>query len=65
MSPEELAIYYVFEIKRGELAKWEAVMYWRNRHQTDYITALLAIDRAIGEVNEFGGLTEIDPFATL
>lgn len=65
MDAEQLASLYAHQIKRGELKRWEAIMYWRNRHQTDYITALEAIDFAIGELNEFGVLTYPDPFATL
>lgn len=65
MNATELASLYALQIKQGELTRTHAIMYWRNRHQTDYITALEAIDFAIGELNEFGVLTYPDPFATL
>jgi len=65
MTREQLASLYAHQIKEGELTRTHAIMYWRNRHQTDYITALEAIDFAIGELNEFGVLTYPDPFATL
>jgi len=65
MTREQLANFYAWQIKRGELTKSYAIMYWRSRHGTDYITALEAIDFAIGEVNEFGVLTYPDVYATL
>lgn len=65
MTMTELASLYAQQIKAGELKRWEAVMYIRNRHHLDYITALEAIDFAIGDLNEFGVLTYPDPFATL
>lgn len=65
MTRAELASLYAHQIKEGELTRTQAIMYWRNRHQTDYISALEAIDFAIGDLNEFGVLTYPDPYATL
>ena len=61
----ELASLYAHQIKEGELTRTSAIMYIRNRHGLDYITALEAIDFAIGDLNEFGVLTYPDPYATL
>ena len=65
MNAEQLASLYAHQIKKGELTRTHAIMYWRNRHGGDYISALEAIDFAIGELNEFGVLTYPDPYATL
>lgn len=65
MTMSELASLYAQQIKEGELKRWEAIMYIRDRHKLDYITALEAIDFAIGDLNEFGVLTYPDPYATL
>ena len=65
MTQDQLANLYAHQIKSGELTRTNAIMYIRNRHSLDYISALEAIDFAIGEVNEFGVLTYPDPYATL
>lgn len=65
MDAGQLASLYAHQIKNGELSRTNAIMYWRNRHGSDYISALEAIDFAIGELNEFGVLTYPDPYATL
>ena len=65
MTATELASLYAHQIKKGELTRTHAIMYYRNRHRTDYISTLEAIDFAIGELNEFGVLTYPDPYATL
>lgn len=65
MDAGQLASLYAHQIKKGELKRWEAIMYWRDRHGGDYISALEAIDFAIGDLNEFGVLTYPDPYATL
>lgn len=65
MTQDQLASLYAHQIKNGELTRTHAIMYLRNRHRLDMITALEAIDFAIGEVNEFGTLTYDDPYATL
>jgi hypothetical protein len=69
MNAEKIAALYAKRIKDGDMTKIEAISYYRNRHNTSYITALEAINIAIGELNEFGHawdlLTEINPYATL
>lgn len=65
MDAEQLASLYAHQVKKGELTRTQAIMYWRNRHGGGYISALEAIDFAIGELNEFGVLTYPDVYATL
>lgn len=65
MTSTELARLYAQQIKAGELTRTNAIMYWRNRHNSSYIEAMEAIDFAIGDLNEFGSLTDSESYATL
>jgi hypothetical protein len=64
MTMSELANLYAHQIKMGELTKVWAVSYLRSRHRLDYITALEAMNEAIGDYHQYG-LTYPDPYATL
>jgi len=58
MNAQEIAFLYAQKIKAGEMKKTEAIMYYRNRHNSSYIEALEAIEIAIGDLNEFGDSSE-------
>ena len=48
MSARELA----FAVKSGEITRTNAIQEFRNNNGVDFMTALLEIDIAIGDINE-------------
>lgn len=43
---------YAIAVKAGEITRTNAIQEYRNNNGVDFITALLEIDIAIGDINE-------------